>query len=148
MLEQVRENNFAIFFARGGGLCQRGNGLVHSDVGASLFDFFDLIQVIKYKIGFDFGNFREGSDCALYHILMFTFQKFNKIRCIWRDEIGVHSAEFIHDIHTVAVDVFVVVPHVFGNLTNTCNIVTRGKVTRQIKVGRSVATGLLVTKAV
>jgi hypothetical protein len=73
---------------------------------------------------------------------MFAFQKFNKIPSVGCDEIWVNSAKFIHDIHAITVNVLVVVPHIFGDLVNARRIVTRGKVTRQVKVGRSVATSL------
>jgi hypothetical protein len=73
---------------------------------------------------------------------MFAFQEFYKIHSIWRDEIWVDPADLIHHIHTVRVNILVVVPHVFSDLADACRIVTGNKVTRQIKVGRSVTTGL------
>ena len=93
MLEQIRENSLAVLFICGGSVCQRGNGFIDGDFGACLFDLFDLIQMFKYKIRFDFGNFCEGSDRTLYHNLMFAFQEFNKIPGVGRDEIWVNSAE-------------------------------------------------------
>jgi hypothetical protein len=78
---------------------------------------------------------------------MFTFQKFDKVPGVGCDEIWVNSAEFIHHIHTITVDILVVVPHVFGDLADARYIFTRSKVTRQIKVGRSIAAGLQIAKA-
>jgi hypothetical protein len=79
---------------------------------------------------------------------MFAIQEFNKVHRVGRDEVWIDPANLVHDIQAIAVDVLVIVLHVPGNLANARHIFTCHKVTRQVKVGRSVTTGLQIAKAV
>ena len=137
-----------VLFTCSSGVCKRRDGFIDGNVGTSLRNALDLSQIFEDEFGVDFGNFREGGDRSLHHVVVFAFQKLDEIPSIRCDEIRVDPADLVHDVHTVAMDVLVVVPQVFGDLANTRLVVTRGKVTRQVEIGRSVTTGLQITKTV
>ncbi len=137
-----------VFFTRRRHARQGEHASIHGDDGTQFNCSIDFLKVLEDDISFERSNCRQCNHTAPDQTVIPALEQLQIIFSIVCDQRWVNIANFIQHLDTIGLDIFVLVPQVFGNLADALAIFLLRKFPGKFLVGDFVATILEMSNSV